>query len=278
MSKSAATRRTILTFEPLEGRALLSASASHIAPRHVVAHMAHFQPLETTDNMAVLAAIQNAIRGGVGSEWVKLIRSQVHNPLTVIRIFSGSQPAQYEIRGMIAKTPNWQSAFQGVPQDPLALTLAGALFLKKQKIELGAIVRGPFTTYPGTTLIIFAINRGAGQSLGSYFASRPGITPDVLVSVTVGPFGQNPSATITDLTTHTTQSLASPVISVRGPTLRILLNSSQLPSPTGWPVKNYTFASWTELEANAPINDVGSFIPENSMVSIGVETTISPTL
>jgi hypothetical protein len=230
------------------------------------------------DDAAALQAIENAISGGAGSEFVKLIKREVHNPLPIILRFSGPQPYQYVIPGIVAKTPNWQPGYIGFPHDTLSGAVGGALYLKRKKIELGVIVRGPFTTYPGTTYIVFAVNRGAGHNLGPYFPSRPGITPDALVTVTVGPYGQGNSATITDLTQGTTQPVVSPVISARGPTLRILLDSSQLPTPVGWPIKKYTFAVWTETEPFAPIQDVGSFLPENSMVPIGVETNVNPTL
>ena len=90
-------------------------------------------------------------------------------------------------------------------------------------------MRGPFTTTPFATDIVFAINRGAGARIGPAFASRPGITPDALVTVTVGPYGQGNSATLTDLTTGTTTPISVP-ISVAGPTVRILLPQSLLPS------------------------------------------------
>ncbi len=154
---------------------------------------------------------------------------------------------------------------------------AGPCCSRVTRWSSGAIVRGPFTTYPGTTDIVFAINRGGGPALGPYFASRSGITPDLLVTVTVGPYGQNNSATITDLTTRTTQLLTTPDIAVTGPTVRILLNSSQLPSK-GLPVKGYRFAVWTETHPDAPIQDVGSFVPENAMAPFGVETNVRPTL
>ena len=95
------------------------------------------------------------------------------------------------------------------------------------------------------------------------------------MTVTVGPNGQGNSATLTDLTTGTTMPISVP-ISVAGPTVRILLPESLLPSE-GFPVKKYQFAVWTESEANAPIQDVGSFIPEDSMIPIGVETNMSAT-
>jgi hypothetical protein len=95
--------------------------------------------------------------------------------------------------------------------------------------------------------------------------------------VTVGPYGQTHSATITDLTTGATQPISSSMIRVAGPTVRILLNASQLPS-VGFALKQYTFAVWAATEPNAPIQDVGSFVPEDSMVPIGVETNVRPTL
>jgi hypothetical protein len=95
--------------------------------------------------------------------------------------------------------------------------------------------------------------------------------------VQVGPFGQNNSATITDLTTGSTQAIDSSVIRVAGSTLRVLLNTSQLPSQ-GFALKQYTFAVWTETQPNAPIQDVGSFVPEASMIPIGIETDVKPTM
>ena len=78
---------------------------------------------------------------------------------------------------MVFKTADWQPGYTGFPHDPLSLTVAGAVVLKNKKIELGAIVRGPFTTYPGTTDIVFAINRGAGPPLDLRSQSSPESRP-----------------------------------------------------------------------------------------------------
>jgi hypothetical protein len=59
--------------------------------------------------------------------------------------------------------------------------------------------------------------------------------------------------------------------------VRILLDESQLPSE-GFKLKHYTFAVWTATQPNAPIQDVGSFVPEDSMVPLGIETNARPTL
>jgi len=222
-------------------------------------------------------AILNAIFGGAGHEFVALALSEVKNPLSVVAAFENGSITQYSVPGLVVKKPNWQSAYVGILHDPLALNVGGAVLLKGRKIELGAIVRGPFTTYPGTTDIVFAINRGDGSKVGPAFPSRPGITPDLLVTVTVGPYGGSTSATITDLTTGTTRPIASPIIKVAGPTVRALLPTSLFPSK-GFSIPKYTFAVWTETQANAPIQDVGSFVPEDSMIPIGAETNVNPTI
>lgn len=222
------------------------------------------------------SAVLNAIFGGAGHEFVTLALREVHDVGAVVTGFETGKLTQLTVPGLTFKSPpNLQPLYTGLPHDPLALNAAGAVVLKHKTIELAAIVRGPFTTYPGTTYIVFALNRGAGGRLGPVYGSRPGITPDALVTVRIGPFGQGSSASITDLTTGATQSISSPVISVAGPTVRLLLSASQLPSE-GLPVSKYSFAVWTETQPDATIGEVGSFIPEDSMVPIGVETNVSP--
>ncbi len=269
-------RREVPGVEALEGRALLSGfgvERPHVAGAAILArvHRPKFSYPAAGRNDVI-----NALLGGAGSEFVKLALREAKNPLGVVAGFSNHTITQYTVPGIVIKQINLQSEYTGLPHDPLALNIGGAVVLKKKKIELGAIVRGPFTTYPNTTEIVFAINRGAGQRLGPYYPGRPGITPDALVTVTVGPFGQNNSAAITDLTTGTTQPINAPVITVRGPTVRILIDEGQLPSE-GFELRQYTFAVWTATRPNAPIQDVGSFVPEDSMVPIGIETNARPT-
>ena len=64
--------------------------------------------------------------------------------------------------------------------DQLLPTAVGALVLKHNVLELGAIMRGPFHD-PNTSYYVFTINRGAGSKLGPTFSARPGITPDALI-------------------------------------------------------------------------------------------------
>jgi hypothetical protein len=239
--------------------------------------LARPQRPESSTNPAGKSAVINALLGGAGHEFVALGLKEVKNPQAVAQGFGAHTITQYTVPGIVVKQINLQSGYTGLPHDVLALNIGGAVALKSKKIELGAIVRGPFTTTPFGSEVVFAINRGAGQRLGPYYPSRPGITPDALVTVSVGPNGQGNSASITDLTTGTTQPINSPVISVAGPTVRILLDASQLPSE-GFRLKQYTFAVWTETQPNAPIEDVGSFVPEDSMIPIGIETNVKSTI
>jgi hypothetical protein len=277
MSRRENRRRQDLRVESLEGRALLSGLGIDRPPGAGAATLARLHEPKLSFNAAGESAVLKALLGGAGHEFLALALKEVKNPLGVVAGISSGTLTQYDVPGLAIKQINLQSGYTGLPHDALALNIGGAVVLKGKKIELGAIVRGPFTTTPFGTDVVFAINRGAGARLGPYYASRPGITPDALVTVAVGPNGQGNSATYTDLTTGTTQPISSPVISVSGPTVRILLNTSQLPSE-GFALKHYTFAVWTETQPNAPIQDVGSFVPEDSMIPIGVETTVKPTL
>jgi hypothetical protein len=262
---------------PLDGRTLMSV-ATIKAPQPAPAIVAHRIEQRMTDAPSPgESAVMSALLGGAGHEFVVLAEREIPNPLAVVAGFEGGAIKQYTVPGLVAKITNWQSGYTGFRHDTLALTMAGAAVLKGKKIELAALVRGPFTTYPGTTYIVFAINRGAGAGLGPAFARRPGITPDMLVTVKVGPDGKSNSATITDLTTKTTRPIVSPTIKVAGPTVRILLPTSLLP-PKGFTLPKFTFAVWTEAHLNAPIHDVGSFAPEESMNEIGIEPNLSPTL
>lgn len=277
MSRSPRVRRRVLNVESLEDRLLLSVAAGRLELK-ASALLARIESRSRLDDSSLGAsAVLNALLGGAGHEFVALALKEVKNPLGVAAGISTGTLTQYSVPGLVVKQINWQSGYTGPLHDVLALNIGGAVVLKSKKIELGAIVRGPYTTTPFSSEIVFALNRGAGARLGPYFASRPGITPDALVTVTVGPYGQNNSATFTDLTTGTTTSIPAPVISVAGPTVRILLPESQLPSE-GFSLKHYTFAVWTATEPNAPLQDVGSFAPEDSMIPIGIETNVKATI
>jgi len=275
MRRIAPKRTKRLGFESLEGRALLSAAG--VLPHHgrgtvevVRVHRPSFSLSGPGEG-----AILSAMNGGAGHEFVTLIRREVHNVNAVILKFESGAITQYTIPGFVAKTPNAQPLYTGGGYDRMFLTEAGAILLKGNVLELAAITRGPFSNSDATSQVVFAINRGEGSSLGSAFASRPGITPDALVTITIGPYATSYSGTITDLTTGTTQAISPNEVQVDGPVVRVLVNGNQVPSK-GLPLKKYTFASWTVLSPGTGINSVGSFAPENTMIPIGVLTTVKP--
>ena len=221
-------------------------------------------------------AILNAIMGGAGHEFVVLAEKEVHNILGAAAEFS-SGTHQLTVPGLVVKTPNCQSEVTGFKHDVLALNVGGAILLHGKKIEFAAIARGPYTTTPFSSQVVFAINRGAGARLGPEFAGRPAITPDALVTVTVGPNGRGNSATITDLTTGITVPLNPDAISVAASTVRVLVPEAQLPSE-GFALKHYKFAVYTQLAPTTDFSLIGSFVPESTMIPIGVLTNVQPTL
>jgi hypothetical protein len=264
-----------LVFEQLEGRALLTAIGPDSPHRKIPGLQSQLQFPGTAGVAAGKAAVTNAIFGGAGHEFVILAQKEVPNILAVAARFSSSRPQQFTVPGIVAKTPNLQSGYTGQPHDVLSLTLGGAVLLKKKTIELAAIARGPYTTTAFPSVLVFALDRGAGSSLGPQFAERPAITPDALVTVSVGANGRGNSAIITDLTTGISQPLSPSRIQVRGPVARVLLSANQVPSK-GFALAKYKFAIYTALHPGSSFSETGSVLPEASMIPIGVLPTVAP--
>ncbi len=156
-------RNLKLGIEPLEQRALLSVAGVTAAHEGVAALLARVDDRKITDSLAGETAILSTLIGGnPGHEFAALIEKEVKNLFGVIGEFENGLSA-YSIPGFTVKSPpNLQPDYTGLPHDSFALQAGGAVLLKRKQIELGAIVRGPFTTTPFATDIVFAINRGAG--------------------------------------------------------------------------------------------------------------------
>jgi hypothetical protein len=275
MRRPLGTNKLRPSVEPLEGRALLSSAAHALASvaHPVVIRQVHSSGIKSSS--AGSAAVLSAILGGMGSEFIKLIQHEVKNLGAVLSSFMSGRLSQYSVPGLTVKAPTVQPQFVGQPYDQLLPTAAGATVLKHNVLELGAIMRGPFHD-PNTSYYVFALNRGAGSMLGPTFRARPGITPDALVTLTVGPFGSSATGTITDLANHTTQTIAPSSIKIIGPTVRVFLSTSQFPS-TGLPLPKYKFAFWTQTQLGGDITTVADFAPESSMIPIGVQKNVAAT-
>jgi hypothetical protein len=254
--------------ENLEGRALLSALGHHPSAAFESAIVGKIKPGAIKTDPAGAAAILSALRGGPGSEFVKLIRRQISNPANLINKFAGGVTTTATISGVAAQIPAFQSQFTGRHYDHMVATVAGAVLLPKHKLELGAILRGP-EDEPVPAYYTFALDRGAGPRLGPTFAARPGITPDALVTISVAPFSASASATVTDLTTGAVTNIDPSQVQVKGAVVRVFVNTAILPSE-GRPVSQYRFAMWTSNQLIGGIENVGNFVPDSTMIPIGV--------
>ena len=273
-------RKARVSVEALEGRQLLS-GLDHFLAQAVGARAAMIRnamgrgglghapasPPVATDPGAV-SAILSALGGGVGSEWATLIRRQVRNPQGVVRQFTAGQASAFSATGITFRTPAEQASFTGRPYDQLLPVAAGGAVFRNNVMEFATILRGEFRD-PDASYYVFAVDRGAGASLGAALASRPGITPDALVTITVGPYGSSATGEVRDLTDGSVQAIDPSKIAIRGATLRVFLDASQLPS-RGAQLARYRFAMWTQTQPGSDIANVASFAPDASMVPIAV--------
>jgi hypothetical protein len=216
---------------------------------------------------AGVSAITSALGGGPGSEFVNLVRHELKNPSALLSQFESGATTSASVRGAAARKATILSTFTGAHYDYQAIVAAGAILLPSDTLELGAILRGPNrSTAPA--YYVFGIDRGSGASQGPLFAVRPGITPDALVTITAAPNNTSVSGTITDLETGTVTSLSPAAIQAKGSTLRVFVPVSELPS-RGAPPSQYRFAFWTQSAPGNAIGNVGSFLPDTTMIVVG---------
>lgn len=274
MYRGGATQRMHPRIEILDSRELLSVAAPGLQGlAQTIAGEIRSQAILT--NPAGVSAILSALNGGAGAEFVTLIRREVPNLGAILGKFESGRLSTYSIPGLTVSVPYVLPSFTGHIYDQLTPTEAGALLLKHNVFELAAIMRGPFHD-PATSYYVFALDRGAGARLGPTFPSKPGITPDMLVTLTIGPYGQSASGVIEDLASGSVQTINPSAISVNGPTVRVYLNASQAPSE-GFKFPKYRFAFWTQTVQNGDISTVPNILPADSMDLIGVLKNVNAT-
>jgi hypothetical protein len=258
--------------EPLEGRALLSATRFALPPGLAAAQFANLPGLGRVKiDPAAAAAITAALRGGPGSEFASFLR-QTPNVMGIVRSFVAGQRTEYLGRGAAFKVPKFQEAFNAGPRyDHLSLLAAGAVLQQRGTVfQFGAILLGPYDEN-ATSQLVFGVDRGTGAALGPIFASRPGITPDATVTLTIGPYGANPTGVVTDLATGAQTAIDPAAIRIVGSTVRVAVPAAALPS-TGIAPAQYRYAAWTKAGAGeGGIETVGSFSPESAMARVGVQ-------
>jgi len=263
------------SLERLEARALLSVSASLAPHGSVPGIVARVSLPRIPFGGPGASYILSAIAGGAGHEWVALLDAEKGG--ISAQVIGGS--VEYKVRGLVAESPPYLlPTYNGRAHDRVAPLAAGAVVLKHNRIELAALMRGPFTNFSGTDYVVWGINRGEGTSLAPILPSEPWVQADALVTIAVGTNGSTYSGTITDRTTGVTVPIDPRNIQVEGPVVRVLLGASQLPS-RGWAVPSYRFALWTiDPLGKSPLGMLASIVPQQQMIPIGVETGVNPTM
>lgn len=251
-----ARRNTRPALEALEGRQVLShAAIPHVAALGLPFDLGKIPTGNTTPGER--AALLDALRGGAGREFVTLARREVKNIPLVMAAFSAGLIREYSVPGLAFKLPKLQERYAGPKFDQLNVIAAGAVIANKNRLVLGAILRGPIDI-PVPSTYVFGFDRGSGRAVAP-FANRPGIHFDATVTVTVN--GRVVSGVVTDLITGAVTPLDPRGIKVRGATLQVNL-SPRLLAGAGGPLQNATFAFWT-LDATLPgVEHVGSFAPD----------------
>src|SRR5262245_62176151 len=155
MSGRARSRSSGLAVESLEGRALLSAAGSIDLSQLLggVSSIVARSSNAKYDPEGV-AAVMAALNGGAGGEFVALAKRQVPNYQAIISQFLLGQRTSFTMAGGAAKVANWQPLYKGPHNDHLTATMAGALVLSGNKLELAGVMRGKFDE-PTSSQVVF---------------------------------------------------------------------------------------------------------------------------
>jgi hypothetical protein len=258
--------------DSLEGRALLS----HVAPTH---HAAPVHPANLGFRGHIVVtdpgeqAILNALSGGAGSDFVKLLRREVRDPTAVIASFVSGQRTEFTVPGFAAKVPHSQPQYTGTVYDQWNGTVAGALLQPNGNFEFAAIMRGPVHNRI-TGYYVWGVNRG-GPANTNTSPGLPGIHFDSEVIVAASSLGVS-SASVVDLQTGSSTSIDPSQVQLDGPTLRVTVAGSLLPANYGVPAKQFQFGFWVTTNPNGGISAIESFVPDNQSIPIGVEGGRAP--
>ena len=249
---------TLLSVEPLEGRVLLA----QVLPRPASVHVAG-----NTSDGSGYPAILAAINGGVGSEFVTLIRRGVPNLGLVIRQFLSGQRDSLTVKGFAAGPAKFQPLFQGARFDQFKPVAVGAALLRDGRLELAAIVDGPID-YPLATTFVWGINRGTATNDPEGFG-QANLRYDAIVSVTRAA-DATVTASVKDLKTGTVTPINASAVTIEGATIRVFLQkpSEILPS-TGKSIAQYKVAFWTRTGPGG-IETVGAFMPPSGSILVGI--------
>lgn len=275
MKRRVPRSRPLLGPEALEGRAFLSATPFQPLGQARAAQIGSYFSVPRLGGVRIdpvaAQAILSALRGGPGNEFASTILRQVPNPMGIVRSFISGQRTEFVTRGAAFKVPKFQEAFNSGPRyDHLSILASGGILQQRgASFQFGAILLGPYDEN-ATSQIVFGIDRGSGAGRPAVFPSRPALTPDALVTLTIGPYGREATGKVTDLISGVETPIDPAAIRIAGSTIRVIVPADALPS-TGLPSSKYRFASWTHSGMGGGIETVGSFSPESSMTPVGVQ-------
>jgi hypothetical protein len=212
------------------------------------------------------------LTGGAGSEFVKLLRREVHNPAAVIASFVTGARKEFTVAGFAAKVPHSQPLYTGPVYDQWNGTVAGGLLQPGGNFEFAAIMRGPIHN-PIVGYYIWGVNRG-GPNTAQTSPELPGVHFDSEVIVAASSLGAV-SAAVVDLQTGASTPIDLSQVQLAGPTIRVFVPGSVLPS-LGLAPRQYQFGFWVSQDLSGNISSIESFVPDNTSVPIGVEAGRAP--
>jgi hypothetical protein len=262
------SRATTPAVDGLEDRSLLSHAGMSLPHTHRV----HPDDLGFSRSIVVTdpgeQAILNALNGGAGSDFVKLLRREVRNPAAVIGSFVSGMRTEFTAPGFAAKLPHSQPQYTGTVYDQWNGTVAGALLQPNGNFEFAAIMRGPIHN-PITGYYVWGVNRG-GPANARTSPGLPGQQYDSEVVVAASSLGVS-SAAVVDLQANTVTPIDPSQVLLDGPTIRVTVPGNVLPANQGLSPKRFQFGFWATTDPNGGLGDIESFVPDNQSVPIGIE-------
>src|SRR5262249_9133272 len=112
---------------------------------------------------------------------------------------------------------------------------------------------------------VWGVDRNGNLPPGP-FPTRPSVTFDALVIVRLDS-SLTPTAQVFDLASGATTNLPASAVRIHGPTNRVKVPASLLPS-TGLAPAQYRFNYWPE-DGGAPPSSIASFAPEFTNAQVG---------
>ena len=243
--------RPSLTFETLEGKALLS-------------QMAYTPSMGSGAAIELRARADDHGNHGGGDDHGQLSRPGEHGHV-------------FGVSGFVFKAPKFYEFYTGPKNADLNVVAASAQLVPNRSLTLMGVMAGRIVKNPTTTdqqsFYVFGIDRHSPNAVTPFF-QRPGITFDAVVVVSVQTTGT--TASVTDLTTGKSTPLDPSAVHISGRQVSVTVDPSLLPTPAGGvDLAHSSFNLWPRNSLSNAVqpnhgSTVASFAPENAVARIGV--------